>query len=129
MIRIALIYVLTILLPTLAHCELRTIAIEVNNTENNEIKVTIYSDVESENKADLTVDAAVEILKNAKGWGSSVFVAMIVDDRLRLQEYKSLIDAISENAWLDLIGLEINKKKEMYDRILNYYKINKVKKN
>lgn len=104
-----------------AHAEYRTIAIEVYKNEKKEVAVNIHSDVEAENKKGLTVKQASKILENAKGWGSAVGVAIKVD-HVDLSEYHPLLSKVSDNVWLDLVGLSSDSGAG-YTHIMKHYKI------
>ena len=118
--RIAILVVLAVCMPLLAHAEFRTIAVEINRAKDKSIKVTIHSEVKSEKKKDISIAEATKILKKARGWGSSVGVAIVIDG-VELNNYIALVKVIAENAWLDLTVLK--QKQGMGDHILKYYNI------
>ena len=88
-----------------AHAELRIIGVQVTKAQNSEARVSIASDEAKEKKKDITVAEAVKILRDAKGWDSSVMVG-IEAHAIPLQDYLPLLRAISENPWLDLSFVE-----------------------
>ncbi|MEO0508567.1 MAG: hypothetical protein AAF065_01765 [Verrucomicrobiota bacterium] len=104
-----------------AQAEYRVIAIEIFKSEKKEVAVNIHSEVESENKRSITIIQASEIIEKARGWGSSVGVAVKID-QVSLSEYLSLLSKISENVWLDLEGLSSNTGTG-YLHIMKHYKI------
>ena len=104
-----------------AQAEYRAIAIEVYKNDNKEIAVNIHSEVESENKRGITIIQASQITEKARGWGSSVGVAIKID-RVDLSEYLPLFSKISGNAWLGLEGLSSNMGTG-YTHIMKHYKI------
>lgn len=110
------------LVPAVAQAESRSIAIEVSRGPNNSTRVTIHSNLESEKKVETSVADAVTVLKDATGWGSSVFV-VIVTDGTKLRNYISLLDAIAENPWLDLVGIRKRTRPDTAAMILQHYKI------
>ena len=110
----------SILLPSIANAEFRTIALEINKGTNPAVTVTIYSEVQSEKRTNITVEAAADILRNAKGWGSLVGVAILTDGA-GLRDYMPIIQAISDNAWLDLET--IRPMQGMGEQILKHYGI------
>ena len=111
---------LAVFLPAMALAESRSIGIEVTRSEDESVKVTIHSSVESEEKADITVADAAKILKEATGWGSGVLVAIVVDN-VDLQDYFPLLQAVNENSWLFLEL--VRSKGNLGDLILKAYNI------
>jgi len=87
------------------HAELRIIGIEITSDKNQKVSVSIFSDVETEHKKDISIAEASKILSEAEGWGSLVYVG-IVAHRISVSEYLHVIKTISENAWLDLAFIE-----------------------
>ena len=55
---------------TCGYAESRTIGVYVAPLSNAEVRVTILSDVQAENRNDLTVSQACAILGNAQSWGA-----------------------------------------------------------
>ena len=110
------------LMPMLAKAELRSIAIEVFQGKDKTTKVTIHSEVKKENKKEITVDQAKNILESAKGWGSGVYV-VIVTNGTDLNNYLCLIEAIAKNPWLDLIALKDKTSRGSGELILKHYNI------
>ena len=109
-----------LLFPAVARAELRTIAVEVFQAEDKTVKVNIHSEAKGESRKAVSVAEAAKILKQAKGWGSSVEVA-IVTDGADLSQYMPLVQAIAENTWLDLALLKQNRG--MGEQILRHYRI------
>jgi len=109
-----------VLLPLNAMAESRSIAIEIYQSANNNIELSIYSEEDIENKKDISLEEAIEILENATGWGSIVYVAIIVDGT-EINEYISVIQTIAENPWLSLSLLK--EKRGLGYHILEYYGI------
>lgn len=81
--------------------EMRGIDITVAQAENKKVLVSINSGVGKENQSELSVDEAAKLLKDAKGWGSSIVVSLQVTE-VGLDRYLPLLTAISENPWLHL---------------------------
>ncbi len=108
------------LLPLYAMAESRSIAIEIYQSINNNIELSIYSEVDIENKKNISIEEAIEILENATGWGSIVYVAIIVDGT-EISEYINVIQTIAENPWLSLSLLK--EKRGFGYHILEYYGI------
>ena len=108
------------LLPLHAMAESRSIAIEIYQSINNNIELAIYSEVDNENKKSISIEEAIEILENATGWGSIVYVAIIVDG-VEINEYINVIQTIAENPWLSLSLLK--EKRGFGYHILEYYGI------
>lgn len=108
-------------MPLLAQAELRTIALDVHQTKDKTVKVSMYSDVNEEKQEDVSVAEATEVLKRAKGWGSSVEVAIITDGKVDLSAYLPLLQTISDNIWLDLAILK--QRRGLGEHILKHYNI------
>lgn len=108
------------LLPLNAMAESRSIAIEIYQSINNNTEVAMYSEEESENRKNLSLEEAIEILENATGWGSIIYVAIIVDG-VEINEYINVIQTIAENPWLSLSLLK--EKRGLGYHILEYYGI------
>jgi len=51
-----------------AYAELRIIGVQVTKTPASKARVSIVSDEAKEKKKDITVEEAVKILREAKGW-------------------------------------------------------------
>ena len=108
------------LVPGVALAESRSIALQITKGTNQVVSVSIYSEVQTEKKQNVSVSEAAKILKDAKGWGSMVSV-VILTDGADLKEYMPIVQAIVENAWL---GLDtIKPKRGMADHILKHYGI------
>ncbi len=110
-----------LLLPAVARAEFRTIAVEVFLAEDKTVKVNIHSEAKGETCKAVSVAEAAKVLKQARGWGSSVGVA-IVTDGAHLSQYFPLVQAIAGNGWLDLALLKQNRGM-MGEQILRHYKI------
>jgi len=104
-----------------ANAEYRTIAIEVFKGKDQKVLVNIHSKVKTENKKRLSVDQAAAILKESKGWGSSVGVA-VVANTVDLSAYIEIISTISKNAWLGLEGIS-SETGVGYSHIVKHYRI------
>jgi len=92
--------------------EYRTVLIQVKqDKEKKKTTVTIHSDEEKEQKTAISVDEAVKILANMKGWGSSVGVYIAAERLLEREDRKKLLDAVDDNIWLELeyFGREVPK--------------------
>jgi hypothetical protein len=102
--------------PATSQAELRAIGVLVTKDKQAQTRVSIFSDVQEENKANGTVKDAVPILRNAEGWGSIVKVGLVVRD-VPLAEYLPLITEISKNSALELVFLEGEKPSFVHDNI------------
>ena len=109
-----------IILPCIANAEARAIALRITRGTNQMASVTIYSEVQSEKQTNITVEVAANILKEARGWGSLVGVAILTDG-VDLREYMPIVQAIADNAWLGLVT--IRPTQGMGDHILKYFGI------
>ena len=109
-------------LPAIVQAEYRIIAVEVFKARDKTVKVKVHSDVKTENRNNISVKEATQVLKNAKGWGSAVGVA-IVSDSVHLSSFVSIVQAVAENPWLDL-ELFRPRRVGMGEHILKHYKIN-----
>ncbi len=112
---------LLLALPMSTRAELRTIALDIHRAEDKTVKVSIYSDVKKEQQKHIAIAKAIDVLKEAKGWGSSVEVAVITDGDVDLLDYLPLLQAVARNAWLDLAVLK--SRTGVGDRILKHYNI------
>lgn len=99
-----------------AHAESRTIGVRVTRDAESKVQVAITSDVEKEKKQDITVEQAAAVLRDAQGWGSSVWVG-IVAHGVPLQDYLPLLKAIADNVWLDLVFVDGQKPDFIADNI------------
>lgn len=107
--------------PATSSAELRIIGVRVTKDSRSQTRVSIYSDVAKENKVNVAVEEAATILRDAKGWGSSVKVG-IVADNVMLGEYLPLLTAISQNLMLELAYVEGQKPTFIHDNIRNRIK-------
>ena len=107
-------------LPVLSRAESRAIALDVSRGTDKSVTVSIYSDVKSEQKNGVSVPDAATILKNAKGWGSNVEIA-IVTDGVQLRDYFQLVQAINENIYLNLAIIKA--RRDLGEHILKHYNI------
>jgi hypothetical protein len=99
-----------------AFAETRIIGVQIQKATNGVMQLAISSDVKEEDRANLTMDQAITILQNAKGWGSTVLVGVEAHG-LRLSEYLPLLKTISESAWLELTFVEGRKPDFIFDNI------------
>lgn len=84
-----------------AHAEIRALKVAVERGADGATKVSIKSDVASENRTKTTTADAAEVLKNAAGWGSTVDVTIETNGE-PLSDYLPLLSAIASNTWLSL---------------------------
>ena len=117
---IILIALFSVLLPCIASAEYRTIALEITRDTNQMVTVSIYSEVQSEKQTNITVEVAADILKNAKGWGSLVGVAILTDGA-NLRDFMPIIQEIAENGRLELET--IRPRLGMDEQMLEHYGI------
>lgn len=102
--------------PASSRAELRAIGVLVTKDKQSQTRVSIYSDLQEENKANGTIKDAVPVLRKAKGWGSVVKVGLVVRD-VSLAEYLPLLTEISNNSALELVFLEGEKPSFIQDNI------------
>ncbi len=102
--------------PATCQAELRAIGVLVTKDEQSKARVSIYSEVQEENKVNITVSEAIPILRYAKGWGSIVKVGLVVRD-VPLADYLPVLAEISKNSVLDLAFLEGEKPNFVHDNI------------
>lgn len=88
---IALMFLSIMMLP--AHAEIRALKAVVEHGAQGVTTVSIKSDVASENRNKTTTADAVEVLKHAAGWGSSVYVTVDTNG-VPLSDYLPLLSAI-----------------------------------
>lgn len=96
---------LMVLWSAAAHAELRAIGVRVTRDADSKVHVAISSDVANEQQKDVTVEQAAIVLRDAKGWRSSVMVG-IVAHGVPLQDYLPLLKAVAENGILELAFIE-----------------------
>jgi hypothetical protein len=106
--------------PGICHAESRSIVVEIEKPEKGAVMVSIHSEVKSEKKQNITIAEASTILKGAKGWGSSVWVILVVRGA-SVKEYKPLLDAIAENVWLELIAVRSPRHHDFTDNVMKNY--------
>ena len=113
-----LIALVLIISATWGYAESRTIGVYVAPFSNAEVRVTIISDVQSENRNDLTVSQACAILGNTQSWGSTIFVGIIAH-QVPLRSYLPILQTISDAAGLELVLLEDDGPSFIRDNIKN----------
>ena len=113
---------ITFLLAASATCraELRSMVVTVTRDTNSVTTASVYSEVESEKRDGISLSEATEVLRDAKGWGSTVWLVIVLNNA-SLRECKPMLDAINENAWLDLIAVHNPKRDANVEQILKYY--------
>ncbi len=97
--------IIVVVAPMECWGETRIIGVHVSKTEDSKTGVSIYSDVKSENQRNISIQDAARILKQAQGWGSVVYVGVVVEGRT-LTDYLPLLEEISKNHWLELAFVE-----------------------
>jgi hypothetical protein len=102
--------------PATSQAELRVIGVLVTKDKQSTTRVSIYSDVKEEIKSNVSVKDAIPVLRDAKGWGSSVKVGLVVRD-VQPADYLPLITEISKNSELELAFLEGEKPDFIHDNI------------
>jgi uncharacterized protein (TIGR03067 family) len=85
-----------------AHAEYRTVLVQIKQNKDKNTAVTIHSDEKKEHKTAVSVDEAVKIIGEMKGWGSSVGVYVVSDRSVARADSKKLLAAVSDNHWLEL---------------------------
>ena len=87
--------------PLTTHAELRALKVILEHGADGATTVSIKSDVGSENRTKTTIADAVDVLKHAAGWGSSVEVTVDTNG-VPLSDYLPLLNAIAANSLLSL---------------------------
>jgi hypothetical protein len=91
------------------HAESRIVGVKVTWSPNPQsgvfeggarIRVSIFSEVKGENQRSISVEDAAKILRRAEGWGSMVEVGIVTN--AQLADYLPILQAISQNGWLNL---------------------------
>jgi hypothetical protein len=85
-----------------AHAEYRTVLVQIKQNKDKNTAVTIHSDEKKEQKAAVSVDEAVKIIGEMKGWGSSVGVYVVSDRSVSRADSNKLLTAVNDNHWLAL---------------------------
>jgi hypothetical protein len=85
-----------------ARAEYRTVLVQVKQDQDKKASVTIHSDEKKEQKSAVSVDEAVKVIAEMKGWGSTVGVYVTSDRGGPRADLKKLLGAINDNAWLEL---------------------------
>jgi hypothetical protein len=100
-----------LLVVSQAHAEYRTVLIQVQQDKDKKVSVTIHSDEKKEQKSAASVDEAVKVIGDMKGWGSAVGVYVTSDRGIRSDDLKTVLGAILDNSRLDLVyfGREVPK--------------------
>jgi hypothetical protein len=100
-----------LLVVSQAHAESRTVLVQVKQDKDKKASVTIYSDEKKEQRSAVSVDEAVRVIGDMKGWGSSVGVYVTSDQSVSRSNSKRLLAAINDNPWLQLeyLGHEVPK--------------------
>ena len=113
---------IVLLLAASATCraELRSMVVTVTRDTNSVTTASIYSDVDGEKRGDISISEATEVLRDAKGWGSTVWLVIVLNNA-SLRECKPMLDAINDNAWLDLIAVRNPKCDANVEQILKHY--------
>lgn len=68
---------LTLVPESPACAEIRVVGVHVVRDADSRASVSIVSQVESENRIGVPITEAAEILRAAKGWGSSIVVGIV----------------------------------------------------
>src|SRR5262245_18844098 len=63
-----------LVLASQAHAEYRTVLVQVKQDKDKKASVTIYSDEKKDQQCAASVDEAVTVIGDMKGWGSTVGV-------------------------------------------------------
>jgi hypothetical protein len=92
--------ILSFLVASLLNAELRVVGIKVTQ-DGQATKVSIYSEQKEEQKREISVSEALDVIKSIKGSGSTVLIGM-KNEKVSLASYLPLLDAISENVWTEL---------------------------
>lgn len=83
------------------HAESRAVFIQVKQ-DKEKVSVTIHSDEKKEQRSGTSVDDAVKVIREMKGWGSVVGVYITSNRRIPRADRKKLFAAIDDNSWLEL---------------------------
>lgn len=94
-----------------AYAEYRTVLVLLKQDKDKKVSVTIHSDVKTEQKSAASVEDAIKVIGEMKGWGSSVGIYITADRGLARDVRNKLFAAIDDNAWLNLehFGREVPK--------------------
>jgi hypothetical protein len=82
--------------------ESRTVLVQVKQDKDKKTSVAIHSDEKAEQKSAVSVDDAVKVVGEMKGWGSQVGVYITADRGVPAADLKKLFVAVSDNHWLGL---------------------------
>ena len=94
--------------------------VTVTRDTNSVTTASVYSDVDSEKRDGISISEATEVFRDAKGWGSTVWLVIVLNNA-SLRECKPMLDAINDNAWLDLIAVRNPKRDANVEQILKHY--------
>ena len=100
--------ILVFIVSSAAHAEIRCMIVEITAISPVS-KIRIYSDVEKENKSDLSITETTKLLRNAWGFKSSIFLYITSPLNVRKEDLNSLLAAISENFQIELEGVHVGK--------------------
>jgi len=109
-----------LLASTVCRAELRSMVVTVSRDTNSVTTISIYSDVDSEKRSNISMSEATDILRDAKGWGSTVWLVILLNNA-SLRECKPMLDAINENAWLDLIAVRNPRRDGNIEQMLKHH--------
>ena len=101
---------------TCSYADIRIIGVNVTVHSNADIRVSIYSDIQEENRGDLTLEQARTIIENAKGLDSVIWVGVIAH-QVPLGMYLPLLETISHNGWMRLAFVEGEKSNNIHDNV------------
>ena len=109
-----LIAIVLLFSTTCCYADIRIIGVNVTVHSNADIRVSIYSDIQEENRGDLTLEQACTIIENAKGLDSVIWVGVIAH-QVPLGMYLPLLETISHNGWMRLAFVEGEKSNYIHD--------------
>jgi hypothetical protein len=100
-----------LLVVSQTHAEYRTVLVQVKQDKDKKTSVAIHSDEKKEQKSAVSVDDAVKVIGEMKGWGSQVGVYIASDRSIPGADLKKLLAEVSDNPWQDLeyFGREVPK--------------------
>ena len=84
------------------HAEYRTVLVQVKQDKDHKASVAIHSDEKKEQRSAVSVDDAVKVIGEMKGWGSRVGVYVTSERAVPRADLKKLLAAVNDNPWLDL---------------------------
>jgi hypothetical protein len=107
--KLSLASVAVLLVVSQAHAEYRTVLLQIKPARDHKVAVAIHSDETKEQKSAVSIEGAVNIIGEMKGWGSQVGVYITIERTPPSAELKKLLATVIDNPWLELkyVGPEV----------------------